>query len=290
MTAVRGLLSTLLVLCGLALVGVGVPTAWADRHVFETDRWTEAVAPLIDEPEVRSDVAESIATPIAERLDLGPRVDDLVLRLTREAVATEAFADVWAETVRLSHQHAVEGLRSEGTGVNLVDDGVVVDRAALVEALRPRLAEAGLPFADRIPDGEGTIVLADGPEVTRAAEVARLADAVGTSVLVVAPVVLLVGVLVANHRPRAMVVTGLGAAAVAGLLWLVLGLGRDTTGLLSQVEDRRTTALLLWRAISEPLDALVLTTAAVGGAVALLGAAAWLVSGGAGHRRTRRTA
>lgn len=282
----------MLLLTGLVLVGVGVPTAWADRHVFDTDRWTEAVAPLIEEPVVQRDVAAALAAPIADQLNLGQTLEAVLVRATEEVVATDAFARVWTPTVRLSHQHALEGLRSKGTGVNLVGDGVTLDRAALLEALRPRLAEAGLPFADQLPAGQGTIVLADGPDVARATEVARIVDTVGSRAVVIGALVLLGAVVVANHRSRALVLAGLGIAAVAGLLWLGLGLGDEGTGLLSEVEERRSTAVLTWEALSAPLDEMVLATAVVGGAVALLGVVAGVVAGvlrgGVGYGRTTR--
>lgn len=277
MTAVRGLVSFLLLLLGLALVGAAVPAVWADRHVLETEPYTEAVAPLIDEPEVQQQVAAAMADPISERLGLTGVLDRLLLDATVKVVGTEGFADVWTDAVRLSHQHAVEGLRDEGTGVNLADDGIVVDRAVLVEALRPRLAEAGLPFADRIPDGEGSVVLAAGPDVERATTAARLVDSYATWLTVAAAVVLLLCVLVARHRPRALVLVGLGVMAVAGVLWVALGAGTETTGLLAEVGDQRRTALLVWDALAAPLPAMI-TWVGVGGAAAVvLGALAWSV-------------
>lgn len=284
----RGLASAVLLLVGVALVGVGVPTLWIDRHVYDTDRWTAAVAPLIDEPVVREDVAVALAAPIADQLSLGPTLEQVLVRATREIVATEGFARVWTTSVRLSHRHAVAGLRGEGTGLDLAEDGVVIERAALVEALRQRLTEAGVPFADRIPDGEGTIVLADGPDVARGLWAARTVDTVGPWALVAGGVVLLLGVLVAGHRPRALLVAGLGTSAVALAQWLVLHQEFETTGLFTEVDDRRPTAVLLWKALSEPLGPMLETTAVVGVAVALVGVVAWLLRGVGAHGRTRR--
>lgn len=287
MTAVRALLSTLLVLAGWGATFVAVPAVWIDRHVLETDRWTDAVAPLIEEEPVRDQVAAALAGPISDRLSLPEVLDQGLLRATRSVVATDSFAVVWTEAVRLSHLHAVEGLRAEGTGVDLVEEGVVVDRAALVDALRPRLAEAGLPFAARIPDGEGSVVLALGPEADRAVEVVRLADTYATPVAVAAGLLLLAGVVVARRRARALAVAGLGVVGVAGLLWLGTRLGDD--GPLGVADDRSaTTAVLLWRALAEPLETVVVVTAGVGGVVALLGAVAWLVGSATGHGRTTR--
>lgn len=285
----RGAVSALLLVVGLALVGVAVPALWIDRHVVETERWTEAVAPLIAEESVQDQVAEALAAPISDRLSLPDVLEGGLLSATRTVVATDGFGQVWTEAVRLSHQHAVEGLRDEGTGVNLVEDGVMVDRAALVEALRPRLAEAGVPFADRIPDGEGSVVLALGPEADVAVEVVRLADRYATPVAVAAALLLLGGILVARRPARAATVAGVGVVAVAGLLWVVTRLGDN--GPLSVVDDQPvTTTVLLWRSLAEPLETMVLVTAVVGGVVAALGAAAWLVGSVAGHRRTRRYA
>lgn len=286
----RGLVASFLLILGVALVGVGVPTLWIDRHVYDTERWTAVVAPLIAEPSVQEDVADALARPVADRLRLGPVLDELLQAATRELVATDGFARVWETSVRLSHRHALEGLRDEGTGLNLADDGVVVERAALVEALRQRLAAEGVPFADRIPDGEGTIVLARGPDVARGVWVARMVDRVGPWLLVTGGTVLLLGVLVARHRPRALVVAGVGVLGVALAEWSVLNQEFETTGLVTEVDDRRPTAVLLWQALSEPLGPMLQATMLGGGVVALVGVAAWFVGAARGHGRTRRNA
>ena len=277
MRALRGIGSTLLLVLGLLLLAGAVPAVWADRYVLETEPYTEAVAPLIEEPVVQQQVATAIAAPISDRLDLPSVLDKILVDATAKVVATDSFAGVWADAVRLSHQHAVEGLRDEGTGLNLVDDGIVVDRAVLVEALKPRLAEAGLPFADRIPPGEGTLVLASGPDVARATTVARLVDVWAVPAAVCAGVLLLAGVIGANHRPRALVIAGLGIAGVAGALWLLLGAGTETTGALAEVDDGRRTAVLLWEALSTPLSSMITRLGLAGAGVALLGAVTWLV-------------
>lgn len=288
MTYARGVLATLLVLAGWAATLVAVPALWIDRHVVETEPWTDAVAPLIAEEPVQEQVAEALAGPISERLSLPDVLERGLLGATRSVVATDGFARVWTEAVRLSHQHAVEGLREEGTGVNLVEQGVVVDRAALVDALRPRLAEAGVPFADRIPDGEGSVVLALGPEADAAVEAVRLADRYATAAAVAAALLLLAGVLVSRRPARTLTVAGVGVVAVAGLLWVATRVG---DGPLGVTDDRAaTTTVLLWRALAEPLESMAVATAVAGGVVAALGAAAWLVGRAAGHGRTRRFA
>ncbi|WP_110239381.1 hypothetical protein [Nocardioides gilvus] len=277
MSSLRGLLSSTLLLLGLVLVAVAVPAVWADRYVLETDRYTEAVAPLIDEQVVQDQVVAAILEPVTTRLELPALGERLLVTATSEVVATDGFARVWTDAVRLSHLQAVEGIRGEGTGVNLVEDGIVVDRAALVDALRPRLAEAGLPLAAQIPDGEGTVVLAQGPEVTQAVTVARAADVWATPLAALAGGVLLAGIAISRHRPRAAVLLGLGLLAVAGALWVVLGLGSETTGVLAEVDDRRQSAVLVWEALSAPLAPMVGGVAVAGGVLVALGLVSWVV-------------
>lgn len=279
----RGLVSLLLLLAGMAMTLVAIPSVWIDRDLLDDDRYTEAVAPLIHEKPVQEQVAHAIADPISERLGLGPVLDDLLQKATADVVATKEFARVWTDAVRLSHQSAVEGLRDKGTGVNFVKDGVVVDRKALVEALRPRLAEAGVPFADQIPAGEGTIVLAKGPEVDRAVTVARVADRWAPEMAVAAVVLLLLGVLVARRRGLALMVAGLGVLASAGLWWW--GIDSDRNGLLTATSDEPvTTTYLLWDALSASLRDLVRVVAVAGGVTAALGLLLTLVGAVAGRR------
>ncbi|QCX26745.1 hypothetical protein [Nocardioides jishulii] len=280
----RGLVSLLLLLAGMAMTLVAIPSAWIDRDLLDNDRYTDAVAPLIHEPVVQEQVARALTTPISERLDLSPVLERLLQDATEKVVATEAFVPVWTDAVRLSHQSAVEGLRDEGKGVNFVKDGVVVDRKALVEALRPRLAEAGLPFADQIPAGEGTIVLARGPDVDRAVTIARVADRWAPEMAVAAVVLLLLSVLVARRRGLALTVAGLGVLAVAGLWWW--GIGSDRNGLLSAAGDEPvTTTHLLWDALSASLRDLVRGVAVAGGVTTGLGLVVALLGAVGGRRR-----
>lgn len=274
MLAARRFLATLLLLCGVAALTVGVPAAWAQRTVLDTDRYTEAVAPLIAEPAVQASVTDALVQSVTSQVSVPRPLRGPVRTAVARAVASDAFVPAWETAVRLSHEHALAALRDEGKGLSIEDGTLRVELAPLVEALVPKLTSLGVPGAEGLARVNGTLDLVSSPELERAAGVASAVDRWGTEVLTAAAVLLLAAVLLSPARPGTLVAVGLLTLGVSGLhLVLWRSLTSD-----AGAEGSHPTARLVVAALAEGIQPLVLAVALAGAATLVLGAGAHLAT------------
>lgn len=263
----RSFLSFVLALVGLAAVVVAVPATWARHNLMDNDRYTAAVAPLIAEPEVQSGVSRALTLALTRETQLPEAGVALVRRITDEVVATDGFARLWEESVRISHLQLVEAARDEGTGLSADEAGLRVDLAPLGESLRARLGEAGVPFVERLPGVEGSYVLADSAEAAEAIRAAGAVDRWADPLAVFGAVLLLVAVLFSVRPARSLVLVGLAVASIAAAYavgWTLL----DPVA----VDRAPSAAVLALEALSASVLPWLATVGAVGLVLALLGA------------------
>lgn len=281
MRAARGVVSFLLVASGLVLGAAAVPVIWAQQHLLDTDRYTEAVAPLIVEAPIQQRVSEQLTAAITDQLSLPSIVVPVVRELTDRAVATDRFAGVWGEAVRISHLQLVEGIREEGTGLTAEEGQLRVDLAPLAESLTPRLSDAGVPFLELLPQLEGSVTLDDSRELAEAMQVAGVVDRWAVPLTGVAVVLLVLGVLCARRPARALALVGAGVMLVAlayAAAW-EFGWGGDA------VANSDPAALLVAEALTRSVPSWLTALGAGGLAAVLLGALASLL--GKRHSRAR---
>lgn len=281
MSALRTLVSTLLVLAGLAVAAFAVPATWARAHLMDSDEWTSALAPLIDDPAVRSMVSAAMVGAVDRDGTLpGPGVE-ILRRVSDELVATDGFAQVWADAIRISHQQLVEGIRGEGTGVDVGDEAVAVDLAPLVDSLKPRLREAGVPGVHRLPSPDGRIVLEGSGRTAEALRAAGVVDAWAWPAAAIGAALLLGGVLLARRPAVSVAVVGAGLLLVAfveGVAWRLVR---------TQVENAAVgpAARATVDALTDSVDGWLFRAAAGGAVVFVLGIVLALVT--AAVRRNR---
>lgn len=271
MLAVRRALAVLLMLCGVAALAVGVPAAWVQRSVFDTERYTDALSPLIAEPAVQATVSDALVQAVTAQITV-PQVLNGPLESAVDAlVASDAFVPAWEQSVRVSHQHALSALRDEGKGLALDDGTLSIELAPLVDALVPRLEEAGIPGTAALGRINGTFELVSSPELATAARAAGAVDRWGSAVLALGVVLLLGAVLVSPRRGVALIWAGLAAVVVSALH--LTGWRAITQGVEGEGSQGRETARLVVEALGQGVDGLMMTVAVAGGAVALLGVA-----------------
>lgn len=225
MSALRSTLSALLILAGLAVAAFAAPATWARTHLMDTAEWTAALAPLIEEDVVRDRVSAAMVNAVNRSESLPDPAVRVLRRVADETVATDGFARVWEDAIRITHQQMVEGIRAEGTGIDVTDEAVAVELGPLVESLVPRLAEAGVPGVEKLPTPEGRIVLEDSQQTAQALRVAGVVDAWAWLSAALAAALLLGGVLLSRRPAVAVVLSGAGLVLVAlveGVAWRVV--------------------------------------------------------------------
>ncbi|UTT57812.1 hypothetical protein [Cellulosimicrobium cellulans] len=250
----RAAACAVLITLGALLAPLGAVSAWAQRELTDTDRYVATVGPLAGDPVVQSAVAGRLTEVVMSRIDVAALVDDLVggleerevpPRATRALAALEApltsgveslvhetatrlvesdaFEGAWLQANRVAHEQLVAVMRGEdGDVLQVSDDGrLSIQLSGLIDLLKERLVDRGLDVVARIPSVDATFTVAQSAELVtlqnRYAQVVTLTTWLPWVVLGL----LAAGVLVANHRSRALVVAGL---ALTGAM-VALGVG-----------------------------------------------------------------
>ena len=87
-----------------AILGVLVSalTLWAHRIVFDTDAYVRVVAPVAQDPEVRSSVAEFVAAKAVQAVDLNDRIESALPSSAKMAAPalTQALQQYLVDEIR----------------------------------------------------------------------------------------------------------------------------------------------------------------------------------------------
>ncbi|MFF2387686.1 hypothetical protein [Agromyces sp. NPDC058104] len=247
----RTVAAVLLVVIGLLLAPVAVVAGWARLELVDTDRFVQTFAPLAEDPEVQEFVADQVTAAIEREvdipqltadlfdgiraLDLPPRAEaalglleapatqglqSLVADVVNRLVASDAFADIWRTALQTSHTQFIAAMQGDPDAMLEVggDGTLAVQIGPIIEAVKQRLSDRGVGFADAIPVVEQSIVIAQGDALALVTTLYAVAVGIGTWLPWVALAFLVAGVLVAKRRSTAFVWTAGGFALVMALL------------------------------------------------------------------------
>lgn len=243
--------AVVLVVIGLLLAPAAVVAGWARLELVDTDRFVETFAPLAEDPAVQDYVSDQVTAAIEEQvdipqltadvfdglraLDLPPRAESalglleapatqglqtLVADVVHRLVSSDAFADIWRTALRTTHTQFVAAVQGDPDAMlEIGGDGTLsVQIGPIIEAVKERLSERGVGFADAIPVVEQSIVIAQDDAFVLVSTMYALAVGIGTWLPWVALAFLVAGVLVAKRRSKAFVWTAGGFAFVMALL------------------------------------------------------------------------
>lgn len=310
----RSALSAALIVVGLVLGTLSVVTGYAKNQLTDTELFVGTLAPLAADPAVISVVSDAVAETIHEHvdvttvtapvfdglagMDLPPRaltalqllqgpveqglrsfIDDAV----DEFVASDAFAQVWASTVRVAHSQLVATMSQTPDSALTIEDGGVLrlQLGPVVAEVRERLIAGGVGFAEAIPPVDRSIVLVQDESLDTVRSLYALVVLVGTWLPWAALALLVVGVVCARERRRAVVTTTVAAAVLMGVLALILTVGRVVIGTALVTGDGALTT----DAVHVIYDAVVAPAAGTTLAIGVLAVSATLVAWLAGPGR-----
>ncbi|MEW2009796.1 hypothetical protein AB0300_10045 [Microbacterium sp. NPDC078814] len=312
----RSIIAGIVLVVAVLLAPIAAMGTWARLQLVDADRFVATFAPLAEDPDVQDFVADQVTAAIDEQvdldavvgelfdglraLDLPPRaaaalglleapaasgLSSLIDGVVHEVVSSQQFADIWAETLRFTHERAVAILQDEpGTALDLSDDGVLsVDVGAVVERVKEALAERGAGVADLIPVIDRTIPVVQADALVLVRTVYQIAVTAGFWLPWVVLGLVVLGVLLAVNRPRALFWTSAGFAVVFLLLAAGMGIGHGF--FVSAVSPSIMTASAaesLFDQLTALLGSTIVALALVGVLIALW---AWL----AGSSRSART-
>jgi hypothetical protein len=261
----------MLVVVASLLAVAATAAVWAQRTLLDTERFAAVAGPVLDDPAVTEPLADVISDAVVDTLAIerlpsfvADFLEEQLVRLVDGAVASPAVRDRLPGLVVDAHAGVVGLVRGEGddrAGVALTEDGIVLEtRPAVVAALEDLLANLGEParlLPDLVvPQGVGRMLLVRTDALDG---VQRFVTGVDTAVpllLAGAAVGLVVTLVLARRRVRALALLGLTTAAVAAGAALYTPTYRDS--LVDRVPNadlRRAIGALL-----EPLGADLVST------------------------------
>ncbi len=250
----RSVLAAVLITLACILAPLSVTAVWASTQVSDTDRYVQTVAPLVDDPSVRSDVADAVTAEIFRYVDVPAITHELLTTLssqprvpprvaanltalqapivsgvegfTRDQVgtilATPQFAEVWDRANRVAHAELVNLLEGkQGGAVSAQQDTVTLNLGPLVDRVKQQLVARGYTIAEKVPTVDRSLVLVQSDVVTKGQTLYRLLSTLGTWLPFVTLALLAGGVLLARDRRRGLLRGALGVAAAM----LVLAVG-----------------------------------------------------------------
>lgn len=258
----RGFLAVLLIMLGVLLAPLAVVAAWTKTEVSDTDQFVATMAPILEDPGFQTFLVDEITTAINAEidieaitsdlfdgiadLDLSPRAAEALQLLEQPAVegaqaqirtaterliASDAFEQVWDQSLRVSHARMTAILSGDTSGAVVVSDAgdVGIQLGTIIAAVKEQLAAQGFALADRIPEVDRTVVVAQSDELVQARTAYRVLDLLGFVLPWISLGLLAGGALVTKKKARALIWAGVGLGLAMALLALGVALGRTLT-------------------------------------------------------------
>lgn len=255
----RTLSATVLIALGTLIAPVALVAAWANVQLTDTDRFVASYSVLASDPAVQSAVTDQVVDAIEGQVDIptlttdvidgvielgtgpaatralellkGPAaqgLQSLVGTVVERFVESEAFANVWATALRISHSQVVSALQNDpDAAIALGSDGTIgIQLAPIIDAAKDVLVDQGVGFAASIPTVDRTITVAQVDSLASVQLAYELVVAAGLWLPWVAILFLAAGVVAARRRSVALVTAALSLGLVMLIVLAGLAVGR----------------------------------------------------------------
>lgn len=186
-------LAVVLITVGALIAPFAVVASWARVALTDTDRFVATYAPLAEDPEVQQYVTDEAVAAINEQVNLPQITSDVIDGITQlgtgpaatqalqllkgpaanglqslvengvsRFVQSEAFEDVWAAALRISHTQLVNVLSDNPDSAVTVDaQGTIgIQLGPIIDAVKKALVNQGIDLANQIPTVDRTIQIA----------------------------------------------------------------------------------------------------------------------------------
>jgi hypothetical protein len=258
-----------LVIAGLLLL-LSSFAVWINRVALNTGVFTDTSSSLLDDPQIRSAIANRAVDELFDNVDVqsevkaqlpksykslsGPATAGLrqaSYEIVDRALRQPAFQDLFRVALEQSHKTLVEVLEGGGERISTEQGEVTLDLRPIVQEAADRIG-IGAQIADKIPADTGRIVILRADELDTAQNVFELLKALAW----VLPVLTLLafGLAVWASGDRRSAVRNIGivlvAAGVLGLLAASFTRNYVVNALVSQQDDREA-ASNAWNILSE---------------------------------------
>ena len=316
----RAFFAALLITVGVLLAPVSVVAYWTKGYVNNTDQVVSSLAPLAKDPAVQAYLVDEIVTVVNDNVDIESITSDLftglqsldlpqgakdalallekpavqgIQGLIRSAassiVTSDAFAQLWAQAVRVSQTQIVAALEGDPTSALVISGTgeLGIQLGPIISEVKTELVNRGFTLAQNIPDVNRTIVVAQSDSLVQARTAYQLLNVLGFVLPLVSLGLIAIGILLARRRARALIWAGLTLAASMALLAAGVAVGRIVfVNSVAPAYLPSDTAQALYDAVVPIINATALSVGLVGVTVAVV---AYLAGPFRGSTIVRRT-
>jgi uncharacterized membrane protein len=293
----RGIVYTLIVVASL-LGFLAVFAIWANRQLLETDTWVDTSTKLLEDEEVRTQVANTMVDTLYANVDvqaelqsaLPPRLQPLAgpaaaglrqlsLRLANQALERPRVQQLWEDANRAMHEQLINVVEHDSS------ENVNLDLGTIVTQLGDQL---GVDVAGKIPPGAAQIEVLPNDKLSSIQKAVKVLRGLAVVLTVLALALFGVAIYLAQGwRREALRSVGFAFIVVGVLVLVVRKLGGDA------VESSLGSTESVKPAIADTWSIATGLLSAQGGAMIFYGLfiliGAWL-SGPMGFARTARRA
>ncbi len=243
-----------LLLVAAVLGSLAVVAVYLRSEVLDTNTYVQTVAPLGEDPAVRSAVAARLTDEIITRSDVAGLANQLANRLEAQGaparlsdlvgplvsgvssflngkinslMTTERFEVAWQNINRVAHQGLVTTLTGgQSQLLTSKGDTVTIDLGELLSLVKQQLVAEGLTIFGKIPDVSIQYTLVQSDQLPKIRTYTKLLNTAGTWLPWVALALLLAGILVAPNRRRGIILGAVLVVVFAALTLAAVSIGR----------------------------------------------------------------
>lgn len=255
----RSILSGLVLVFVVVLAPVAVLGSWAQMQLVDTQRFVDTFAPLADEPEIQTLVADQVKRGIEDKVDTDALVSDVfdglnalnlppkakealglletpaangvrssIDRAVQKLVISDRFSIIWENALRETHARTISALSGESAGVAVIgeDNVLYLELGPIIAGARQELINQGFGFGERIPDIDRSLPLAKADSFVLLQTLYQIGTTAGYWLPWFLLALFAAGVFAAQNRSRAISLSGLGLAGSLATLAAGIGIGR----------------------------------------------------------------
>jgi len=258
-----------LVLAGLLLL-LSSFAIWINRVALNTGVFADTSSSLLDDPAIRSAVANRTVDELFANVDVQAEVEKQLpadyqglagpataglrqasYQIVNRALEQPAFQRLFKVTLEQTHQTLVEVLEGGGARVSTENGEVVLNLRAIIDEAADRIG-IGQQVADKIPDDAGRIVILRADELDTAQNAFQLLKTLAWVLPLLALAAFALAVWLAGDRRRAVRGTGwvLVVVGILGLLAANLTRNYVVDSLVAREDDRQA-ANNAWNILTE---------------------------------------
>jgi len=258
-----------LVIAGLLLL-LSSFAIWINRVALNTNVFADTSSSLLDDPAIRSAVANRAVDELFANVDVQAEVEKQLpadyqglagpataglrqasYQIVNRALEQPRFQQLFKLTLRTTHETLVEVLEGGGPRVSTENGEVTLDLRAIIEEAADRIG-IGQQVADKIPADAGRIVILRADELETAQNGFQLLKTLAWFLPLLTLIAFALAVWLSGDRRRAVRGTGwvLVAVGIIGLLAANLTRNYVVDSLVAREDDRQA-ANNAWNILTE---------------------------------------